>query len=661
MDICRYCFGEEQADPTVQEVLDDAVEEVNERVDTYISSLLYALVGRTQWLQDQPLRADDIYFPSPNGYLNGDNGGETVPINCLSEPLEHLKAHSNYNIPQVDDYFGDIGFFDDMNFYGKFSDGVMSYGFDEKEPPQFKDEWDQIAALKNMDPKTYARNYFAGMIGAPVYGVEKMEMIQQKKKSDSNEVLRSQQLADWDGIDVKGLKYKNKVLTTLWGDLTDQEEEDMRCTLIAFSGYGSHRTGAIKDEERPDAFYKNDVTFLEQYEVRPGYKKYGAVAWFNKQYQLTEIWLSHSQKSYKPPRDGGGGDGEGTTKAEWLHAKWAWKVSLSVATFLVDQLAHNQLRESSGFIKALRKLPENHELRRLMLPFTYGTVRRGRAMNEYLREFGLYHTAFAFTYSELQRLIRDSVMDAPKLDSSKGQRAAMDAMKYRWRLFKKRISVNANLQDEIYPFFSDSNDFWSHTLQFVGDYMEPFYGMDDSKIMADSDVQKFYAALQENLQISTQFRLKKFNVVNILTHFIYGATIWNSHLNTAVSFELSVDPDFTGLKILGNNAMQNNVQNYVEYCCVALSKGWHESDLMKVDDFLEDDFSDDDVGDVSVWAKVLVDQRYPQKAADLTKTFNEYFTDKLRDVVKTIKARNLKRIVPSRALNPQFSQSSARL
>ena len=116
------------------------------------------------------------------------------------------------------------------------------------------------------------------------------------------------------------------------------------------------------------------------------------------------------------------------------------KVSVSVATFLVDHLAHNQLRESSGLIKALRKLPEDHELRRLMLPFTYGTAHRTRAMNEYLREFGLFHRAFGFTYNGLQKLIRDSMMDAPKLEKGKNaRRKREDAMKYRFRLFKKKV------------------------------------------------------------------------------------------------------------------------------------------------------------------------------------------------------------------------------
>merc|ERR1719334_1522991 len=311
--------------------------------------------------------------------------------------------------------------------------------------------------------------------------------------------------------------------------------EDIWITLIAFSGDGCHRTTAkAKIADHPDAHFVNDVSFLQQYEVRPGFKKYGAIAWFNKKYQLTEIWLSHSQKTYKAPSGDGDGDGTGTTKAEWLHAKWAWKVSVSVATFLVDHLAHNQLRESSGFIKALRKLPENHELRRLMLPFTYGAVQRGRAMNEYLREFGLYHRAFAFTYSELQRLIRDAMSDAPDPKQGQVTRKPVDQMRYRWKLFKKKIKLTKQLVDQIHGLYTDGYDFWTNTFNFVTKFTQAYYGsnpQDSSKLESDQYIQDFYAELMANWKFPSKFRLKKYNLVHILTHWISLTTVWNNHLN----------------------------------------------------------------------------------------------------------------------------------
>jgi len=378
---------------------------------------------------------------------------------------------------------------------------------------------------------------------------------------------------------------------------------------------------------------------LGQYAVRPGYEKYGAAAWFDGGFRLTEIQLSQTgNKTYTPNGN----------KQEWQHAKWVWKVSLSVATFLVDHLAHFQLRECSGMIKALRKLPEGHELRRLMLPFTYGVVQRGRAMNEYLRENGLYHRAFAFTYSELQRLIRDAMSDAPDPKQGQVTRKPVDQMRYRWKLFKKKIKLTKQLVDQIHGLYTDGYDFWTNTFNFVTKFTQAYYGsnpQDSSKLESDQYIQDFYAELMANWKFPSKFRLKKYNLVHILTHWISLTTVWNNHLNGAVSFDYSVDPDFTGLKILGNNATQNNIQNYAEYCCVALSKGWQHSDLMEKD----------------VWLRVLENMPKAHQKDLSSKEFTAYFEGQMQTMAHKVRERNKKRAVPYNAMNPSNLQSSASL
>ena len=129
---------------------------------------------------------------------------------------------------------------------------------------------------------------------------------------------------------MENLKNKNQVLTQLLGDGLKGDEDDMWLTLIAFCGYGAHRTAPRqKDGKHGNAYFVNDVTFLNQYEVRPGHEVYGAAAYFNSKYMLTEIQLSHTGKTYKPPADSeyqGVDDDQRASRAEWLHAKWAWKV-----------------------------------------------------------------------------------------------------------------------------------------------------------------------------------------------------------------------------------------------------------------------------------------------------------------------------------------------
>ena len=184
-----------------------------------------------------------------------------------------------------------------------------------------------------------------------------------------------------------------------------------------------------------------------------------------------------------------------------------------MAIFLVDMLAHCCLREGAGLISAIRQsLSVNHPIRRLLLPFTLGTVYRNRVYNEYLRENGLYHRVFAFKYKELQRLIRDSMENPPTLQ--RGQiRQPSDQMKYRFRLFRKKLAVMKRLPDEIYPLYTDSFAFWSQTLDFVQGYIEVYYNdqaNDDSLLCRDKELVSFYQGILHILGINSKYRLKKF-------------------------------------------------------------------------------------------------------------------------------------------------------
>merc|ERR1719356_2117443 len=179
--------------------------------------------------------------------------------------------------------------------------------------------------------------------------------------------------------------------------------------------------------------------------------------------------------------------------------------------------------------------------------------------------------------------------------------------------------------------------------------MKPYYGeddKDDSKLVSEDEpeIRAFYDALLSNCGLdNSRFRLKKFNLINILANFICSASAWNHHLHSAVSFEYSVDPNFTGLKILGNNATQNNIQNYAEYCCVALSKGWQHSDLMEKD----------------VWLRALESMPKAHQKDLSAKEFTAYFEGQMQTMAHKIRERNKHRTVPYNAMNPSNCQSSA--
>ena len=650
---------------------EQTIADVSERLDGFTLSMLKA--ERDKQIEQKEANngffdANIIVFPAPY------NNDDMVTLNVLDDDSPSNKM---YEIPKVDEYYGDFGFFDDLCYYGKYSDGAFGYSFDEEVPPESKDEFSDITGVDGtQDNLNAARRFFTGMIGTPIYGIADITKLQDK---NANPILNTKLLNDWEEVDVTNLGNRNQILTALLGNTVEGDASDMWVTLIAFTGFAAHRTVPMKaDSDHPDAYFVNDTTFLSDYETRPGYERYGAAAYFDAKYHLKEIYLSDSDTLYKAP----GKDVSGAaTAAQWAHAKWAWKVcinnniyyslltnklcvsslhltkvSASVAIFLVDFLAHSHFREANGFVKAIReKLPPDHNIRRLLLPFTLGTVKCNRVFNEFLREKGLYHRCFAFKYKELQRLIREAMQDAPVLQ--KGQvREAKDRIKYRFRLFRKKVQVMKKLPDEVYPLYSDLFFYWVQALDILTGWVSNYYNEndnDDEKLIQDKDAAAFYAAILENLKIDQKYRLKKFNFINVITHFICNATIWNHQCSSAVSFIYSVDPDFTGLKIVGNNAKQNNVIQYAEYCLVALSKGYM---IPNIKPSMLTQPNDNTIK--TGWDRVLPpDGQEPKTSA----IFKKFFIDSLNAVSQRVKTKNQNRIAPYFIVEPAFLQASIHL
>ena len=245
---------------------------------------------------------------------------------------------------------------------------------------------------------------------------------------------------------------ENQVMQTIFdaqdfvGHVTDKW-----LTLIAFCGFAAHRTTPIQPNElHPGCYFKSDVSFLYKYAVRSGYNKYGAIAYFDNKFCIKKIFISYTGKTYTP---------RSYVRSEWEHAKWHWKVciflkffwmefsgtfydykvSVTVATFLVDMVAQSRFREGGGLLRAIHEtLSVNHPVRRLLLPFTFGTVYANRVFNEYLKEHGLFHRIFAFQYKALSQLILDAMGNSQPISglSGSGNKSCFEENKYRFRLVK---------------------------------------------------------------------------------------------------------------------------------------------------------------------------------------------------------------------------------
>eukprot|EP01083_Nonionella_stella_P007191 20770_1 len=558
-----------------------------QQLDVYTTRMLRKKIEeiRTQITSHNTLPT--IEFPPPHYLFTSATEQKTIAISCV--PQDKVQRDDIFSLAMIDEYFGDLS---DIHRY----DRLNKHGI--------------ITPTTKPIDTNQAKEWFHDTIYQSLYAL----------------------------YDDKKL---NPQLYNQWKHIHDS---DQCVSSIAFTGYGAHRTQPFaQSTEHKDAIFVNDVTFLSLYPVRSGYKTYGATAYFDANYRVTEIYVSHDGKTYSSE----------SGKAEWEHAQWVWKVSLSVATYLVDMICHTRFRESNALVKSIQtSLNVDHPIRRLLLPFTFGTAYVNCVFNEYLKENGLYHRAFAFTYDSLCSLITDSISDAPPLTARAGTRKQKDVMKYRFRIIKKKVQVMKTLPENIYPIYNDTYDFWVETLEFVEDYVDQYYGNDvevaNQRLLSDREMVDFYETLLNSCGIeTTRYRLKKFNITNVLSHFICNASVWNHYLSGAVSFEYKMNSDFTGLKILNDSLVNaNGVVEYVEYCTVVLSKGW--SSLSGFD------FRDEN------WDKVLLDD---DKKMGNKRIFENYFEKAMLGIKERIVSRNTgdKGIVPFNGMNPQYIRYSVML
>lgn len=248
---------------------------------------------------------------------------------------------------------------------------------------------------------------------------------------------------------------------------------------------------------------------------------------------------------------------------------------------------------------------------------------------------------------------------------------------------QKRVQHLKQLPEEICPIYSNISNYWTYTLSFVEQYINGYYEeefnsndeYDDEdqvdKLLADKELNAFYEKSKKYFNIASKFRYKKFNIINLLAHFICNATIWDNHLKSCVSFNYSIDPDFTGLKIIDvkGGSKRNTIQTFAEYCLCVLSQGWN---MMKFDGSNNGTFENNEklkqkmketsggtqfIYDIP-WSDVVLDD---DKIFENKKIFNEYFKDNMEEIIKQCEKLNKTSIAPYNAMNPKYLSSSAML
>jgi len=142
-----------------------------------------------------------------------------------------------------------------------------------------------------------------------------------------------------------------------------------------FSGIAAHATKKlnaiyIDPMTHKHILYQNDWSWMVVLETRDGFERYGATAYFNEQRKLVQILYANG--GVEPPI------GRNITidmDEDWKHAKWVFKCSAISGVTLRDHLVGLHFMASNFLAMAEAEyLGGKHPVRRLLRPFTYGTV-----------------------------------------------------------------------------------------------------------------------------------------------------------------------------------------------------------------------------------------------------------------------------------------------
>ncbi|KAF0711640.1 Aste57867_5163 [Aphanomyces stellatus] len=141
----------------------------------------------------------------------------------------------------------------------------------------------------------------------------------------------------------------------------DDRYSDFALTRFVFKGIGSHLVEKLPTAQYDGSYYGVFLNFMDKLDVRPGFAKYGADAYFDKYGRVVKI--VRQKVTYCPGDDG------------WEYVKMAFRGSLVTKITAVEHLLGLHGIVGNYVATASREqLPPDHPLRRLLKPFTFRAV-----------------------------------------------------------------------------------------------------------------------------------------------------------------------------------------------------------------------------------------------------------------------------------------------
>ncbi|OQR84819.1 hypothetical protein ACHHYP_12774 [Achlya hypogyna] len=367
---------------------------------------------------------------------------------------------------------------------------------------------------------------------------------------------------------------------------------DRALELLAFNGLGQHLLQKLPEAHSDGSYYGIELDFMQVLEVRPGYAKYGASAYFNQKGKVTKI-IRAGVTSHPGDKD-------------WEYFKLAFRGSLQTKVTAVDHLLGIHATVANIMVIANREqLPPTHPLRRLIKPFTFRSVAinygAGRAL---FWPKGMLQRAYALTSNGMKQTWEYGLSH------------------FKYETFPER-RARQNIDTTTLPFHEDGMDYWNIVRTFVNDYLD-LYFKTDANVGGDANVVQFWGFLRSKLPADAMRELTLENLKDFVAHFIFLVSSMHNHLGTIA--EYVSDPAFCPSAWV-EGELAGRPGTAVRLALIMTATGFTQPAITE-------DFS-----------HVMLD--------DAAKKVAKQFTKAVTEQIAVVDARNASRVQPFQSFNPK--------
>jgi hypothetical protein len=315
---------------------------------------------------------------------------------------------------------------------------------------------------------------------------------------------------------------------------------DEGLTRQGFYGLGSHRlvqVGEVKDKGTPEnAVFKIDLMIMKDFEVRPGFAKYGACVYYDQDQNPLAIRTANDSLVY--PGDG----------YKWEVAKFAWRSSLITMVTAVDHLYNLHFCCAAQMLRASSEaFPADHPIKRALQPFMMRTsLINNKAGTALLPRHSMLHHMTAFRWGALCELSAGTYRKGPE-----------------WQGLKKAVtSKGSKVQDLIdsgkLPFYQDGLELYDIFFSFF----ERIVPSTDADVANDAAIQTFWRLLVEYTESADlkNAELTRTVLLETLATFCFHVTAQHEQVGSIV--EHMETPLHGGFRMT-HNAVQVDKQSYI--------------------------------------------------------------------------------------------------